>query len=67
MKPINRKIRKLKNNPKLFFKDFLKNKKTKLINNFYKIAPKKYSKNKKFTIVHFFIYSAELLCWVPYM
>ena len=28
MKPINRKIRKLKNNPKLFFKDFLKNKKT---------------------------------------
>lgn len=51
MKPINRKIRKLKNNPKLFFKDFLKNKKKKLINNFYKIAPKKYSKNKKFTII----------------
>lgn len=51
MKPLHRKLRKLKNNPKLFFKDFLTNRKSNIVNKFYKIAPKKYSNEKKFTII----------------
>lgn len=50
-KKINRKLKKLKNDPKLFFKDLLHNKNNDILNFFYKRMPKKYGLIKRYTIV----------------
>ena len=58
-KSINRKIRKLKNNPSLFFYDFFKNKYLKIKNKIYLNLPKKKGNFKKFTIISA-VYNVEL-------
>lgn len=50
-KNLNRKIRKLKNNPSLFFIDFYKKRRASLVNSILKTLPKKMGKEKKYTIV----------------
>lgn len=49
--PFNRKLRKLRRNPKLFFTDFIKNKQKSCLNFFYAQLPRKKSTSKKYTIV----------------
>ena len=50
-KGFNRKFRKLKNNPALFFTDFIKNRQTFLVNSIFKMLPRKKGAVKKFTII----------------
>lgn len=47
----SRKMRKLKNNPSLFFKDFFRKKISSAVDFLYRCLPKKIGKNKQFTII----------------
>lgn len=58
-KTINRKLRKLKNNPYLFFYDLFKNRYKRFKNTIYLHLPKKKNEVKKFTIISA-VYNVEL-------